>query len=169
MFYDLAAWIQSWPVSEWIAIESWPFPTFEALHVIGVALVFGTIAFVDLRLLGIASKSRRFTAIAKETLRWTWLGFALAVATGLLMFMSNATSYIENTFFLWKMALLVCAGINMAVFELVTFRSVAQWDADVAAIPPAAKIAGLLSIAFWFGVIATGRWIGFTAYEIPFF
>lgn len=168
VIYQAAEWIQGLPVSEYIMISSWAFPTIEALHVIGIAMVFGTIAFVDMRLLGLGSRSRRFTEVARDTLRWTWIGFAIAVVTGLLMFASNATSYITNSFFLWKMALLGCAGVNMAIFETVTVRTVDQWDGEAAAVPMSAKVAGLLSLAFWFGVIATGRWIGFTAFQLPF-
>jgi hypothetical protein len=44
---------------------------------------------------------------------------------------------------------------------LVTFRAVGSWEAD--AKPPfAARLAGVLSMALWCGVIMTGRWIGFS-------
>ncbi|WMT87402.1 hypothetical protein NO932_01995 [Pelagibacterium sp. 26DY04] len=167
MIEAAAEWIQNLPMSQEIAWSGWMFPTIEAIHVIGIALVFGVIAIVDLRLLGVASKSRRVTEVARDCLHWTWLGFAIAVVTGGLMFMSNATGYVTNTFFLWKMLLLVLAGINMLVFELITARTVARWDDGSVAVPTAGKAAGLLSLAFWFGVIAMGRWIGFAAYDIP--
>jgi hypothetical protein len=53
----------------------------------------------------------------------------------------------------------VLAGLNMLVFQLVTFRGVATWDADRP--PPAARAAGTLSIVLWCSVIGFGRWIGF--------
>ena len=164
----LFLWLEALPLSEAIKLSAWMFPTIESLHVIGVALVFGVIAIVDLRLLGIASHSRRFTEVAHDCLHWTWAAFVLAVVTGLLMFISNATTYGNNTLFWWKMALLVLAGINMFIFEVITTRSVANWDAPHAAIPNAARIAGFLSLGLWMGVIATGRWIGYTLYALPF-
>lgn len=164
---EAAEWLQNLPLSQEIAWSGWMFPTIEAIHVIGIALVFGTIAIVDLRLLGVASNSRRVTEVIRDCLRWTWLGFAAAVITGSLMFMANASGYITNTYFLWKMFLLALAGVNMFVFELITARTVADWDEGTIAVPLAGKTAGLLSILLWFSVIAMGRWIGFTAYDIP--
>ena len=168
---DIAAitsWLQSTPAAEFIIFSSWAFPLIEAIHVIGIALVFGIIAIVDLRLLGLASNSLRVTEVARDCLHWTWLGFAIAVVTGFLMFMSNATVYLSNGFFLWKMFLLLLAGINMMVFEFITARSISTWDDGTSAVPLAGRLAGFFSLAFWLGVIATGRWIGFTLFELPF-
>jgi len=165
---SIAQWASELPISQFIQTSSWAFPTIEAIHVIAIAMVFGVIAIVDLRLLGIASGSRRITEVARDCLHWTWIGFALAVITGSLMFISNGTVYITNNFFLWKMGLLALAGINMVIFEMITARTIANWDDGTASVPFAAKLAGLLSLAFWFGVIITGRWIGFTLYQIPF-
>ena len=83
-----------------------------------------------------------------------------AVITGLLMFVANATSYIDNTPFLIKMGLLVLAGVNMGYFQLFTYRSVAAWDA-VGRPPTKARVAGLLSIVLWTAIVGFGRWIGF--------
>lgn len=148
--------------------SSWAFPTVESFHVVFLVLVVGVIAIVDLRLLGVASRSRRLTEVAADCLAWTWIAFVLAAVTGLMMFVANATTYWDNTYFRWKMVCLMLAGVNMLFFELFTMRGVAEWDHDSAAVPLAGRIAGLLSLAFWFGVIAFGRWIGFTPPDLPF-
>jgi len=137
------------------------FPVIESLHVMGLTMVFGTIAILDLRLLGVASTHRPFTKVASDVVRWTWSAFGLTVMTGLLMFITNASGYFNNLQFRWKMALLALGGINMLIFELTTGRSVRRWDQD--AIPPfAGRFAGALSLIFWIGVIFLGRWVGFT-------
>src|SRR6185295_1631980 len=82
------------------------FPLIESFHVIGLTMVFGTIAIIDLRLLGVASTRRPFTRIVSDVLRWTWLAFALTAATGVLMFITNAGVYYHNFYFRCKMALL---------------------------------------------------------------
>jgi hypothetical protein len=69
--------------------------------------------------------------------------------------------YSHNFFFLGKMVLMAMAAVNMLVFELVTYRSVKNWDSETPT-PFSAKLAGALSLAFWVGVIVFGRWIGFT-------
>src|SRR5215831_20423936 len=89
------------------------FPLIESTHVLALSMVFGTIAIIDLRLLGIASTRRPFTRIASDVLKWTWAAFGLTATTGLLMFITNAGVYYHNFFFRSKMALLALAGLNM--------------------------------------------------------
>ena len=138
------------------------FPFLEAIHVMALALVFGTILVVDLRLLGVASRERPFARISSELLRITWGAFAVSVLTGSLMFTTNARVYAHNTAFLVKLALLFLAGVNMAVFHLTAGASsnVARWDKGPA--PGIGRITGAVSIVLWVAIIFSGRVIGFT-------
>lgn len=136
------------------------FPTLESLHVIAIVLVLGTIAVVDLRLIGYPSHRRSALRLIKELLPFTWLAFAICVITGLLMFISNAVTYAGNIFFWWKMAVLALAGLNMAVFHLGAYRRIDQWD-DTLPPPVSARVAGLGSLTLWTVVVFLGRWIGF--------
>jgi hypothetical protein len=137
------------------------FPMLESFHVVGLSMVFGTIAIIDLRLLGVASTKRPFTRIAMDVLKWTWAAFALTVVTGALMFTTNAGVYYHNTFFRAKMAMLVLAGINMLMFELTAGRTIHRWDKDQSA-PLAGKAVAAFSLLLWISIIFLGRWIGFT-------
>ena len=107
------------------------FPMLESIHVVGLALVFGTIAIVDLRLLGLASTHRPFRTMASDILKWTWVAFAITFVTGGLMFSTNATVYFHNPVFQAKMAILLLAGINMGIFEMTSGRSSRRWCAPV--------------------------------------
>ena len=137
------------------------FPLIESAHVIGLAMVFGTIAIIDLRLLGIASTRRSFTRMASDIMKWTWAAFALTVTTGLLMFVTNAGVYYHNFYFRSKMTMLVLAGINVVIFDRTVFRSVHRWDKDAAA-PAAGRTVAAVSLLIWISIIFLGRWIGFT-------
>jgi hypothetical protein len=153
--------INDLPLAETIRTSALAFPWLESLHVLAIALVFGTIAVVDLRLLGFASTERPVTVLIRRVLPITWIAFVVAVVTGTAMFISNALTYVDNTAFLVKMALLLLAGLNMLVFHFVTYRTVGTWDAS-ASTPSGARAAGAISISVWVLVIAFGRWIGFT-------
>jgi len=148
-------------LSEWIRGSLKAMPIIEATHVLAVALVFGSVLVVDLRLLGFPDAKRRITQISHEMLRFTWIGFAVAVITGILMFMPNSITYYSNTVFRLKLLALLAAGINMAIFQFVTWKGVAAWDQDARA-PAAARLAGVLSLLLWVTVILLGRWIAFT-------
>jgi hypothetical protein len=139
----------------------WLFPLIESTHVLGLALVFGTILVVDLRLLGFASSQRPFRRVAGDILKWTWVAFALTALTGTLMFTTNARVYYHNFFFRTKMLLLLLAGANMLVFELTAGRRVERWEKASSA-PPIGKAVAAFSLALWIGIICMGRIIGFT-------
>ena len=141
----------------------WMFPIIESIHVISFTLVVGTIAVIDLRLLGLASTQRSFQRMASEILKWTWVAFALTVATGLTMFSTNATIYYHNPFFRTKMLLLVLAGMNMLFFEMTAHRTVNRWD-NARSAPAAGKAVAVLSLTLWIGIIFMGRIIGFTTH-----
>ena len=72
-------------VGDFIASSPWAFPTIESIHVIALVTVVGTVAIMDLRLLGLASGAWPVTQMSKDTLRWTWMGFLLAAITGSLL------------------------------------------------------------------------------------
>jgi len=149
------------PLGIFLAESTWAFPTLETLHVIALVTVIGTIAIVDLRLVGVGSRAHRVSLLAKDTLPWTWGAFALAALTGGLLFVSKASSYVINPYFLWKMGLLALAGLNMMYFHLTLWRTVDHWEQDPS-FPFAAKLAGWLSLVFWVLVVFFGRAIGFT-------
>ncbi len=156
----LITMLQDSALANWMRSNLLAMPVVEAAHVLAVAGVFGTILVVDLRLLGLQDIRRPFTRVSDELLRLTWAAFGLAVVTGALMFVANASTYAANTAFRLKLLALLAAGLNMAVFQLLTLRGVSRWDDKVP--PAAARLAGLLSILLWITVIVLGRWIGFT-------
>jgi hypothetical protein len=159
--------IEASAIGEWMRTSLLAMPWVNALHVLCVTLVFGSILVVDLRLLGLLDRSRAVTRVAQEMLRWTWVAFAGAVITGVLYFAANATTYWFNMAFRFKLLAILLAGLNMAIFQLITWRDVAGWDRGMTT-PRAARVAGALSILIWTTVIVLGRIIGFTkGYDVP--
>jgi len=157
----LLTWLEATSLATAVRESTWLFPTIETVHVLFLTLVVGSIMVVDLRLLNLASRNRPVSELTAEVLPWTWTAFAIAAITGSLLFSSAATKYVGLWPFRAKMVLLLCAAINMTVFHLGAFRGVAAWDRAPATPPPAARLAGGISLAIWVGVVAMGRWIGF--------
>ena len=158
---ELLASLEASSIAVRIRESLYLFPLIESAHVIGLTMVFGTIAIIDLRLLGMASTRRPFSRIASDILKWTWAAFALTVMTGLLMFTTDSGVYYHNFYFRSKMAMLACAGINIVIFELTAARSMHRWDRDAAA-PGAGKAVAVVSLVVWISIVFLGRWVGFT-------
>jgi hypothetical protein len=149
------------PVGSSIRQSGVLFPWIESIHVLMATTVVGTIAIVDLRLIGYASHRRGALKLILDLLPFTWVAFALAAITGSLLFTSNAPSYAANGPFMSKMVVLLLAGINMAIFHLTAYRRIGQWN-DALPPPRGVRIAGATSLTLWIVIVFLGRWIGFT-------
>lgn len=158
----LAGQLEDQDFAQAIAVSTWLFPALEVAHVLAITLVVGSIAMLDLRLLGVSRRDQGIMELTAETLPWTWTAFGIAVITGALMFSSAATKYFFNIPFRIKMVLVLLAGVNMAIFHFTAYRRAHQWNHALPA-PPAARVAGALSLIFWVGVVVFGRWVGFVS------
>lgn len=144
---------------EWL----WLYPSVEIVHIVGIGLLFGSIAVLDLRLLGL-SRNIPVRQLARHVLPWTAGSFLLIVPSGLLMFTAHATEFIQSNVFVIKMLLILAAGLNAALFHAVTFRTADVWDAeDMRKLPPppSARASAAISLVFWIAVIACGRLLAY--------
>lgn len=164
---EFLLWVEMTALGEFMQTSAWAFPAAEVVHVIAVVLVYGVIAVVDLRLLGVAGASRQYTNIAHESLHLVWIAFIVAVLTGLMMFATQPSNYAENPWFIAKMIAIALAGVNMIILELVFARSADSWHST--GIPQQARICGGISLTLWTFVVVAGRWIGFTIFGGPSF
>ncbi len=140
--------------------STWLYPAVETVHIIGLAILVGSIAVLDLRILGL-SRSLPVRKLANHTLPWTAGSFLLIVPSGLMMFAAHATDFISSPVFALKICLVMAGVLNAALFHATVFRGAAQWDVD--ATPPAsARASAALSLAIWLSVIACGRLLAYT-------
>lgn len=159
-------WLYATGWASAIRENEYAFPWIECVHVLAITLVVGSISIVDLRLLGLASRDRPVGRVLRDVLPITWAAFGLAATSGFLLFASNAPAYARNPFLLVKFGLILLAGLNMVVFHWWARHSLQQWEASP--LPPLrAKLAGAVSLLCWIGVVAAGRWIGFTMMSRP--
>jgi len=164
-FQDLIAYFEDSSIADSIRENDMLFPSIESIHVVAICLVVGSILVLDMRLLGFASVNRPVGRLTRSILPLTWTAFVIAASSGFLLFISHATKYLGNGYFLAKMGLLVAAGLNMIVFHAITGKDMTAWEKQ--SVPPSrARVAGALSVLFWVAIVACGRWIGFTIDEV---
>jgi hypothetical protein len=141
----------------------WLYPAVETVHILGIALLFGSIAVLDLRLLGV-SRAIPVRLLARHVLPWSVASFLLIVPSGLLMFVAHASDFISSPLFAVKMCLIMAALLNAALFHAITFRTVDVWDSQEMRNlppPPSARLAGALSLLLWASVITCGRLLAY--------
>src|SRR5262245_2949786 len=95
--------------------ELWLYPSIEILHILGFVTLVGSIAMLDLRLLGI-SRALPVRQLARHVLPWTLGALLVIVPTGTLMFMAHASEFIGNRAFVVKLTLISAAALNAGHF-----------------------------------------------------
>jgi hypothetical protein len=159
-FAQFLVWLHGTAFASAIRDSDVLFPSIECVHVLAITLVVGSISIVDLRLLGLASTERSVAAVTADVLPFTWTAFGFAVLTGAALFASHSVGYAANVEFRMKLLLLVFAGINMLTFHGIVRRDRPRW-LEARVTPGPGKLAGLISLLLWIGIVAFGRWIGF--------
>ncbi|MRS63624.1 DUF6644 family protein [Larkinella terrae] len=151
-------WIENTALAVAIRQSTWLYPGLEIVHIVGIVLLVGGAFLFDFRLLGFSRKIP-VTELATHVLPWSRRGLALVVPSGLLLFTTNAESLGNDPMFGLKLFLILVAGINVAIFHRITFRSRAGWQSG--ATPTAAKATAICSLLLWLATIACGRLLAY--------
>lgn len=168
----MPGWLPSWifHFCQWVDQTSFGhvmreslylFPVVETLHVFGIVSLVSSAFLLDLRLFGVGPmRDEPVERLAKWVLPWVVAGFTVQVTTGLLMFSAEATRSAINSFFWYKMFMILGVGINALVFHTTVYKRVGNWNNTEVA-PLGARIYGTFSIVLWLGIITLGRWFSF--------
>jgi len=160
--FTICQWIQQSSVGTQIRESTYVFPLIEATHVLGLAVSVGTIAIVDLRLIGATMTKEPVTDVIEQLQPWTLSGFAAMFISGALLFWSEAARLYPSYSYRFKFLFMFMLGVNALLFHSTTYRSVDKWN-NHAVTPFRARMAGWIGITFWAAVIFCGRW---TAYNL---
>lgn len=138
-------WLQNRQFALAIAGSDWAYPLVQATHFTGLSLWVGTIVAVDLSLLGVGKKSSGPLRLSDALFLWNWIGFAIAVTGGFLLFSVSAETYVANIAFLTKLGLLIPLGL---VLHIVVQQKAPAWE-KAPETPRVAKVAGFTELLLW--------------------
>jgi len=140
---------------------SWDvYPAVMSTHLAAIAIFGGLVLVVDLRLLGLALRTRPVADVVNQLRLLKWIGLLIVATCGVLMFGAKAEEYYYNAFFRTKMTILALIAIHALVFRRSVYARVAEFDRS-GVIPGRAKLAAALSLMLWMGMIICGRGIGY--------
>jgi len=146
----------SW-VGKSIQASIWLFPVIESIHLLGLGALAGSILVVDMRLLGLGLNNQEAADLARQARPWMIASLALMLASGTVLFLSEATKCYYSFAFWFKMSALALA----IAFTLAVKNRLIQRHVELTS-PPLARLMGIVSLTLWFGVAWGGRWIGFS-------
>jgi hypothetical protein len=153
---DFFLWMSELESSIALRESTYVAPWVQVLHVISVGLFAGSVFFMDLRLVGVASTHLPFSHVQRQLFPWQIAGIIGANLTGAALLFANPMTYFANIIFWTKMIAMGLAGMNALSFHFVTAATLAEWDSRPQ-LPPAAKLAGVLGLVLWANVIIAGR------------
>ena len=133
----------------------WMYSTVSVTHYLTMFWFIGSVAVVDLRVMGLVARKRGLGELAEQLFPWAWIGFTFAVISGFLMFATDAGDWAPSRVFHWKLAFIVTSAIVAGVVQWLAPRLSRQ-----AEIPTWAKLVALLSLLLWIVTILS-------ASEIP--
>lgn len=151
MLLQLADKLQDNSIIVALASTGWTAAGLAILHYYSMFILVGSMAIVDLRVLGIVGRRHSVGGFSRRIFPWVWASLAVNLISGFIMFAGDATAYVLTHSFQFKL-LVVLAAIVLAV--IVQWR-IPAWDQSPV-LPVRAKILGLLSLLFWIGAILMG-------------
>jgi hypothetical protein len=150
--------VMDWMTSTWINQlvigYAWSWPTLESLHFLALCLLMGSLLVMDLRLIGF---QRMIPLSAVHSLMPVAIGsFLVNMITGFGFLFGDPRTYAANYAFWVKMGFVLLAGLNFLLYYTKVEPQLVRLGPNDAT-PTLAKAVGVMSLAFWFGVLSFGR------------
>ncbi len=156
---DWLLWLENSVLAETIRQWVWAYPLIEALHILGITFLVGSVAMLDLRLLSV-SRHVLVTDMAGHLLPWAYMSFGVVMLSGFLLFVTAAQDFALNPAFRLKLVLILGAGMNAIVFHRKFYPSVQQWNRGVKT-PLMVRASAIISLFLWIAVITCGSLIAY--------
>ena len=154
---EIAAALETSSLGAAIRASTFLYPLVNIVHLIGLVMVVGGIGLLDLRLLGLA-RQLPLAGVYGLLTGVAIAGVCVQMASGFLLFASDATALITNDAFLLKMLLFAAGLLNAALFRLLWRKRIAAWDS---APPFAGRMQSALSLFIWGTIGVLGRLIAY--------
>jgi hypothetical protein len=144
-----AQWLENTPWGIAIRGSSWMFPFLEWIHLSGLSLGLATSVLVDLRLLGTGKGRPTAAELSENLFAWNWIGLAIAIFVGFLMFSSDATTYVSNAGFRWKLGFLTPLAL---IWHVIVQKKTSVWTQQEIS-SPIGKFAAWLELLLWISIV----------------
>ena len=160
----LAHWVDGFPAGTALHASLYMYNWVESTHVLALTLFLGMLFLIDLRMLGLAFPNVSAAVIAQRLDRPMRIGFAIMLATGLLLYFAIPVRTTQSIWFRVKVVLLIAAAINAFLFR-ARMEALAAPEAAQAKLPKRFRVGAGLSLFLWAGVVVCGRTIAYDWFD----
>jgi hypothetical protein len=146
----LATWLENTSWGVMTRESDWAYPYVQLIHFTGLSIWLGTTFALDLRLLGVGFRRATPAQVARSLFVWNWIGFAIVLTGGFLLFSGLARAFVDNLAFQWKLGMFVPLALT---WHVIIQQKARRWGETVET-PSMAKYAAVAEILLWIGVVA---------------
>lgn len=157
MLFAFFAWLEASALGAFVKDQAATFAIIEAVHLMGLALLGGTVLAQDLRLLNVVMRDVPSNMVTEQAHRWFKVGLWILLLTGVPMLAGVATKCYHNPFYWTKMI-----ALAVGILFVFTLKQPLLREDHAALKPMTLKLLALASLSIWTLVAASGRWIGFS-------
>lgn len=147
-------WCDTTAVGQYMRSGTWQFPLVETIHILSLAVLIGVVVVMDLRLMGLLMRGWTVAGLTRELTPYLNASLATIVASGVLLYLSEALKTFDNPAFWIK----IYALLGAIAFQYAVVRRVAKAD-QVS--PRVGWTVGVVSLVLWLGIGWAGRAIAF--------
>jgi hypothetical protein len=156
-----AEWLSTTSPSVFIQDHnSWVIPAIQSIHIVGIALVFGSVFMIALRILGWAGKDQTLRQTTSRFGPWLTGSLGLLLVTGILMVIGEPVRELVSFSFWLKMFLVAVGTLVAAIFQITLRKHERQWE-ETLVHRGAIKCLAILTFLIWAGIIVLGRLIAY--------
>jgi uncharacterized membrane protein YtjA (UPF0391 family) len=135
---EQTAWVKTFGSTGWM------YASVSVVHYLTLFWFIGSMAVVDLRVMGVAARKRNLAELSAQIFPWAWTGLVLAIISGFFMFTTAAGDWAPDPVFHVKLAMIVIS----IVFAILVQRGAPKWAA-LPEIPNSAKVIAAIALLLW--------------------
>ena len=132
------SWVKTFSTTGWM------YASVSVIHYLTMFWFIGSMALIDLRVMGMAARKRNLTELSTQIFPWAWTGFVLAIISGFLMFTADAGDWAPDPVFHVKLVMIILS----VVFAILVQRGAPKW-AELPEIPVSAKVIAGIGLLLW--------------------
>lgn len=158
---DFALWLAATSPSVLIQEHnSWAIPAIQSAHILGIAMVMGSVLMIDLRILGLTWTDQTLRQTTDRFGPWLTGSLWLLLATGLLMVIGEPVRELVTFSFWLKMTLVAIAAVVAVIFQRALRTHERHWE-DTLVRRASVKGLAVGTFLIWMAIIVLGRLIAY--------
>ena len=156
--HEFAQWLELTPVSVTIKSIEWIIPLVQSIHIVTIAIVFGSILMIALRVLGLVRTDQAPAAVLARFWPWISRGLVVLLLTGAILLVGEPIRQIMSLSFWLKMSLVVIGVVGAVAFRRVLAPAVAGGHTEFSG---GTRTAAMATVLLWLTIIFLGRAIAY--------